>query len=81
VVLRPGWRWLPERAAAAAGPPQPRALSLAALQEHCRNAGLAGFKLPRRAAAVPELPRNTGGKVVKPAVRELLLGGPPHSAL
>ncbi|WP_235735457.1 class I adenylate-forming enzyme family protein [Nocardioides alcanivorans] len=34
------------------------------LDQHCRTA-LAGYKLPRRWYAVPPLPRNAGGKVLK----------------
>ncbi|GFR39868.1 hypothetical protein Agub_g368 [Astrephomene gubernaculifera] len=64
-------------------PPQPqpqpqsphccRRTSLADLQSHCRAQGLAGFRLPRFAAAQRgPLPVNGSGKVQKPVVRELL---------
>ena len=39
-----------------------------ALVAHCRER-LANFKVPRRVVLVAELPRNAGGKVVKPELR------------
>lgn len=50
-------------------------LDLSALQAWCRQAGLAGYKLPRAAAALPAggvLPLNASGKIIKTAVREQL---------
>ncbi|KAI8465260.1 MAG: hypothetical protein J3K34DRAFT_525487 [Monoraphidium minutum] len=76
VVLRPGWSWRGEGAAGG-----PRGLGARQLQDYCRAAGLTPYKLPRRLAPLPELPRNSSGKVVKPAVRELLLGAAARSAL
>lgn len=87
-MLRPGWAWRGETA----GDGEPGSgsssgsagtASAALLQEHCRGAaGLTPFKLPRRVAALRELPRNSSGKVLKAAVRELLLAArPPRSAL
>ena len=43
----------------------PAAVDAAALDAHCR-ASLASYKIPRDFHLVAELPRNTGGKVVKP---------------
>ena len=40
-------------------------LDLAALADHCR-AGLAAYKVPTRFEVLDELPRNSGGKVIKP---------------
>jgi len=68
-------------AAAAASASGGSSLTLAQLQEHCRAAGLTAYKLPRRVAAVQELPRNSGGKVVKPTVQNMLLTSQPRSAL
>lgn len=87
VVLRAGVRWEgltaavaePGGEAAAAAGPRPgseAAVTLAALQVHCRARGLAGFKLPRVAAATAggaPLPANAMGKVVKERVRRALL--------
>ncbi|GBF96919.1 hypothetical protein Rsub_08999 [Raphidocelis subcapitata] len=76
VVLRPGWAWREELGgstatnAAAGGR---RLVTPAELQQHCRAAGLTAFKLPRRVAVLAELPRNSSGKVVKPAVKQALL--------
>jgi long-chain acyl-CoA synthetase len=52
---------------------QQEALSLAALQQHCRAAGLSPFKLPRVVATTAQLPLNSSGKVVKPALKQQLL--------
>ncbi|GAA1655090.1 hypothetical protein GCM10009679_70450 [Saccharothrix algeriensis] len=41
---------------------------------------LAGYELPTRLIAVPELPRNDGGKVVKGALRELFASAPARVA-
>ncbi|BCJ74749.1 hypothetical protein CS0771_42930 [Catellatospora sp. IY07-71] len=43
-------------------------------------ARLAGYELPTRLIAVPELPRNDGGKVVKAALRELFAQAPARVA-
>jgi long-chain acyl-CoA synthetase len=43
----------------------PAAVSSAELDAHCR-ASLAAYKIPREFHFVAELPRNTGGKVIKP---------------
>ena len=68
MTLRPGWEWRE------AGPAnRPQTLSAALLQDFCREQGLTPYKLPRHFACLAELPRNTGGKVVKPAVRQALL--------
>jgi malonyl-CoA/methylmalonyl-CoA synthetase len=40
-------------------------------------ARLSGYKIPRRLLVVGELPRNSMGKVVKPAVKELFAGARP----
>jgi malonyl-CoA/methylmalonyl-CoA synthetase len=41
------------------------------------KARLAPWKVPREVRTVAELPRNAMGKVDKPAVRELFVGGGP----
>lgn len=49
-------------------------VTLTQLQAHCRGRGLAGFKLPRAAAATEcraPLPANAMGKVLKEAVRNV----------
>jgi acyl-coenzyme A synthetase/AMP-(fatty) acid ligase len=53
----------------------------AQLQEHCRSAGLTPFKLPRHLVTLPELPRNSSGKVIKLQLRKLLVGAQPQSSL
>ena len=47
------------------------ALTLEALQQHCR-AKLAGFKMPKELIVRTELPRNPSGKILKRALREEL---------
>jgi malonyl-CoA/methylmalonyl-CoA synthetase len=47
-------------------------LELDPLREWCRDR-LSAYKIPRRLLVVGELPRNSMGKVTKPAVRELFL--------
>ncbi len=79
VALRPGWRFEGPvvGGASCSASAAPQSTSLADLQAHCRSQGLAGFRLPRFAAALPagsQLPLNASGKVAKPAVREALLG-------
>lgn len=61
-------------------------LSIAALQQHCRSAGLSPYKLPRLVVPVPELPMNSSGKVLKQQLlRDLLQkqssGSGGHGAL
>jgi fatty-acyl-CoA synthase len=51
-----------------------RALSLEALQAHCRRK-LAGFKVPKDLIVLAELPRNPSGKILKRQLREALGGG------
>ena len=46
-----------------------QALSLEALQEHCRRK-LAGFKVPKDLIVLAELPRNPSGKILKRLLRE-----------
>ena len=45
------------------------ALAAEALQEHCRAAGLAGFKLPKRFHRVASLPTGPTGKLYRRALR------------
>jgi non-ribosomal peptide synthetase component E (peptide arylation enzyme) len=55
---------------------------LAELQRHCRERGLAGFKLPRAAWASPAaLPTNSSGKVVKAQARDILMAALAASPL
>ena len=75
VQLQPGWAWT--------GPGLPgqmlqqteggETVSLVALQQHCRQAGLSPYKLPRAAFAsqVP-LPMNASGKILKQQLKQLL---------
>jgi cyclohexanecarboxylate-CoA ligase len=49
--------------------------TLPALCGYLRELGLAAFKLPERLVLMDQLPYNTGGKVLKPALRALLAGG------
>ena len=78
VVLRPGWAWRGYGAFDAAG----RAVTPALLQQHCRSMGLTPYKLPRYLVALPSLPRNCAGKVLKLAVKQLLVDARhPRSAL
>jgi non-ribosomal peptide synthetase component E (peptide arylation enzyme) len=81
VVLRHGWTWRPEGCTAGVPALSGRPVTLTELQQHCRTAGLASFKLPRLVAALQDLPRNSSGKVLKAGVRELLLASQPRSAL
>lgn len=48
--------------------------TLSALCAHLREHGLAAFKLPERLVLMDQLPYNTGGKVLKPALRSMLAG-------
>jgi len=48
-----------------------QALSLEALQEHCRRK-LAGFKVPKELVVRSELPRNPSGKILKRVLRETI---------
>jgi fatty-acyl-CoA synthase len=48
-----------------------QALSLEALQQHCRRK-LAGFKVPKELIVRSELPRNPSGKVLKRLLRQTL---------
>lgn len=50
-----------------------RVLDLPMLKKHCAAAGLSGYKVPRVAAAAAELPTTSSGKVMKPAVKAMLL--------
>jgi len=50
-----------------------QALSLEALQEHCRRK-LAGFKVPKDLIVLAELPRNPSGKILKRLLREAMAG-------
>jgi fatty-acyl-CoA synthase len=50
-----------------------QALSLEALQEHCRRK-LAGFKVPKELIVRAELPRNPSGKILKRVLRETIAG-------
>lgn len=65
------------------GKPGGERVGLEALVRHCRDQGLAGFKLPRRLIWLPEaLPRNSMGKVDKKALMarlEELEGSGPES--
>jgi cyclohexanecarboxylate-CoA ligase len=45
--------------------PGATSLSLAEVDDHCRQSGLARFKTPERLEIVAQLPRNTTGKVLK----------------
>lgn len=49
--------------------------TLPALCGYLRELGLAAFKLPERLVLMDQLPYNTGGKVLKPALRAMLTGG------
>jgi acyl-CoA synthetase (AMP-forming)/AMP-acid ligase II len=49
-----------------------RVVTLEQLQQHCRQAGLSGFKVPRLAVRLQQLPVNSTGKVVKGLVRQVL---------
>jgi len=49
--------------------------TLPALCAYLRELGLAAFKLPERLVLMDQLPYNTGGKVLKPALRAMLTGG------
>ena len=44
-------------------------ITLADLVEHCRAAGLAAYKCPEHLQLLPELPRNSMGKVLKQELR------------
>ena len=50
-----------------------QALSLEALQEHCRRK-LASFKVPKDLIVQAELPRNPSGKILKRLLREAMAG-------
>jgi acyl-CoA synthetase (AMP-forming)/AMP-acid ligase II len=50
-----------------------QALSLEALQTHCRRK-LAGFKVPKDLIVLAELPRNPSGKILKRLLREAMGG-------
>jgi acyl-CoA synthetase (AMP-forming)/AMP-acid ligase II len=50
------------------------ALTLAALQEHCRRK-LAGFKVPKEMIVRAELPRNPSGKILKRVLRDEIVRG------
>jgi hypothetical protein len=48
------------------------ALDEDALRDHCRE-HLAGYKVPRRVVAIPDLPRSLLGKILRKQVREQVL--------
>ena len=81
VTLEEGWMWLgrgghEERSASSGGPVDRRAVvSESKLQAHCREAGLAGFKVPKFVVPAPgnSLPLTALGKVVKNEVKGALL--------
>ncbi|MGH7561440.1 MAG: acyl-CoA synthetase [Gemmatimonadales bacterium] len=73
-VAHPEWG---ERISAAVELEPGATLTLEALQEWLRSR-LAPYKLPGALLAVPSLPRNAMGKVVKPEVKRLFQ--PPHDA-
>ena len=50
--------------------------TLASLAAHCAAQGLARFKTPERVEIVDVLPRNPTGKVLREALREMLVGTP-----
>lgn len=52
-------------------------LTLNAVQAHCRQ-HLAGFKVPKAVIAVPALPRNPSGKVLKRVLRDQLAVARPN---
>lgn len=52
--------------------PNSREIDLPLLQAHCRQCGLAGFKVPRVIAVMDSLPLNATGKVKKPILKEEL---------
>ena len=75
VQLQPRWSWT--------GPGLPGqvlqqtegavTVSLVALQQHCRQAGLSPYKLPRAAfASQAPLPMNASGKLLKQQLKQLL---------
>eukprot|EP00891_Asterochloris_glomerata_P001619 jgi/Astpho2/1619/fgenesh1_pm.00028_%23_11_t len=75
VQLQPGWAWtgpqLPGQMLQQAE--QAETISLEALQQHCRQAGLSPYKLPRAAFATQApLPMNASGKVLKHQLKQLL---------
>jgi acyl-activating enzyme 14 len=80
VELAPGWRWAggacqrppPRGEKVASAELAPRTLDGAALQAHCRAAGLAAFKVPRVFLRVGALPRGATGKVAKAELRAAL---------
>ena len=43
-----------------------------ALREHCRE-HLAGYKVPKRIVAIPDMPRSMLGKILRKQVREQVL--------
>ena len=47
-----------------------RVVTLVELQRHCREVGLSGFKVPRLAVPLQQLPVNSTGKVVKALVKD-----------
>ena len=72
VVVAPGWTWS-DTEDKMDDDDGGGVVSGGLLQQHCRSAGLSGFKLPRTVVAMEELPRNATGKVLKPQVRSMLL--------
>jgi acyl-activating enzyme 14 len=48
-------------------------ISAADLAEHCRAAGLSGYKVPRAVAVAPGLPLNSSGKVVRSMARDMVM--------
>ncbi len=53
-------------------PAEGQQLTLQDLQQHCRNAGLPTFKLPKHLYIVQELPRSPTGKVLRRELRDKL---------
>jgi len=68
-IADPEWGQVPVAAVVAGGGFSPEEA-----ERHCR-ARLAGYKIPRRFAAVPELPRNAAGKVDRAALIALVCKG------
>lgn len=75
VVGRPDYT-LGEAPAAIVALKEGEAVTADALLEHCRE-NLASFKVPQSIAFIPQLPRNSQGKVLKAKLREKMAGGSP----
>ena len=45
------------------------------ISNYCKRKGLSSFKIPKLIIVLPKLPQNATGKVIKPMLKEVIVGG------